>query len=168
MTYDVESDRVILFGGFILHILLGIILQVQNWMSRPVRYKVSNRSVTPFLSKYMIYTGGIILVFLVIHFINFYFIKLGWVGNPNISPEGEPDFYVIARELFILPQYTILYIVMFVVLGFHLFHAFESAFQSLGLDHKTYTPAIVLIAKIYAVVIPLGFVLIPVYFLIFR
>lgn len=167
-NYVVKVFEVVLFGGFILHILLGIILQVQNWMSRPVRYQVSNRSVTPFLSKYMIYTGGIVLVFLVIHFINFYFIKLGWVGNPNLTPEGEPNFYVIARELFILPQYTILYIIMFVVLGFHLFHAFESAFQSLGLDHKTYTPAIVLIAKIYAVVIPLGFVLIPVYFLIFR
>jgi succinate dehydrogenase / fumarate reductase cytochrome b subunit len=167
-NYVVKVFEVVLFGGFILHIFLGIILQVQNWMSRPVRYQVSNRSVTPFLSKYMIYTGGIVLVFLVIHFINFYFIKLGWVSNPNMSPEGEPNFYVIARELFILPQYTILYIGMFIVLGFHLFHAFESAFQSLGLDHRTYTPAIVLIAKIYAVVIPLGFVFIPVYFLIFR
>jgi succinate dehydrogenase / fumarate reductase cytochrome b subunit len=85
-----------------------------------------------------------------------------------VTPEGEPNFYVIARELFVLPQYTFLYIVLFVVLGFHLYHAFESAFQSLGLNHKTYTPAIELAAKIYAIVIPLGFIFIPVYFLIFR
>jgi succinate dehydrogenase / fumarate reductase cytochrome b subunit len=98
---------------------------------------------------------------------NFYFIKLGWVSNPNIDAEGEPNFYVIARELFAQPAYIFIYIGLFVVLGFHLYHAFESAFQSLGLNHKTYTPAIELGAKIYSVVIPLGFIIIPVYFLIF-
>ncbi len=167
-NYVVKVLEVVLFAGIILHIVLGIILQVQNWMSRPVRYAVSNRSVTPFLSKYMIYTGGIVLVFMIIHFLNFYFIKLGWVSNPNLFPDGEPNFYVIARELFVIPQYSVLYIVLFVALGFHLFHAFESAFQSLGLNHKSYTPAIELAAKIYAVVIPLGFIIIPVYFLLFR
>jgi succinate dehydrogenase / fumarate reductase, cytochrome b subunit len=166
-NYVVKIFEVILFGGFILHILLGIILQVQNWMSRPVRYDITNRSTTPFLSKYMIYTGGIVLVFLVIHFMNFYFIKLGWISNPNLTAEGEPNFYLIARELFSQPLYTTLYIVLFVVLGFHLYHAFESAFQSLGLNHRTYTPAIEVCARIYCVVIPAGFIIIPLYFLIF-
>jgi succinate dehydrogenase / fumarate reductase, cytochrome b subunit len=166
-NYLVKIFEVILFGGFILHIILGGILQVQNWMSRPVRYNITNRSTTPFLSKYMIYTGGIVFIFLIIHFMNFYFIKLGWVSNPNMTPEGEPNFFLIARELFAMPLYTVLYILLFVVLGFHLYHAFESAFQSLGLNHKTYTPAIEIAARIYCVVIPLGFIIIPLYFLIF-
>lgn len=161
-NYVVKIFEVILFGGIILHILLGIILQVQNWMSRPVRYNITNRSKTPFLSKYMIYTGGIVLCFMLLHFFNFYFIKLGWVSNPNISAEGEPDFYVIARELFAHPAYVFIYTGLFVVLGFHLYHAFESAFQSLGLNHKTYTPSIELGAKIYSVIIPLGFIIIPI------
>jgi succinate dehydrogenase / fumarate reductase cytochrome b subunit len=166
-NYIVKVLEAVLFAGFILHILLGIILQVQNWMSRPVRYNITNRSKTPFLSKYMIYTGGIVFIYLVLHFFNFYFIKLGWVSNPNMLESGEPDFYVIARELFTIPAYSIIYIALFVALGFHLYHAFESAFQSLGLNHKTYTPAIEIGAKIYSVVIPLGFIIIPVYFLIF-
>ncbi len=166
-NYVVKIFEVILFAGFILHILLGIILQVQNWMSRPVRYHISNRTRTPFLSKYMIYTGGIVLVFLILHFFNFYFIKLGWVSNPNMTAEGEPDFYLVARELFAQPLYVVIYIGLFIALGFHLYHAFESAFQSLGLNHKTYTPAIELCAKIYSVIIPLGFIIIPLYFLIF-
>jgi succinate dehydrogenase / fumarate reductase, cytochrome b subunit len=166
-NYIVKIFEVILFAGFILHILLGIILQVQNWMSRPKRYNISNRSKTPFLSKYMIYTGGIVFIFLILHFINFYFIKLGWISNPNMTPEGEPDFYLIARALFAQPVYVVVYIGLFVVLGFHLYHAFASAFQSLGLNHKTYTPAIELGAKIYSVIIPLGFIFIPLYFLIF-
>ncbi len=166
-NYVVKIFEVILFAGFILHIFLGIILQVHNWLSRPVRYRVTNRTRTPFLSKYMIYTGAIILIFLIIHFFNFYFIKLGWVSNANMSPEGEPNFYIIARQLFAIPAYSILYIVLFVVLGFHLYHAFQSAFQSLGLNNKTYTPAIELFGVIYSVLIPLGFIFIPVYFLIF-
>ena len=39
-NYVIKVFEVVLFAGFILHILLGIILQVQNWMSRPVRYEV--------------------------------------------------------------------------------------------------------------------------------
>ena len=62
-NYVVKTFEVVLFAGFIFHILLGIILQVQNWMSRPVRYAVNNKSTTPFLSKYMIWTGGIIFIF---------------------------------------------------------------------------------------------------------
>ena len=166
-NYVVKVFEVILFAGFILHIFLGIILQVHNWFSRPVRYRVTNRTRTPFLSKYMIYTGAIILIFLIIHFFNFYFIKLGWVSNTNLSPEGEPNFYIIARQLFAIPAYSILYIVLFVVLGFHLYHAFQSAFQSLGLNNKTYTPAIELVGVIDSVLIPVGFIFIPVYFLIF-
>lgn len=166
-NYVVKIFEVALFAGFILHILLGIILQIKNWLSRPVRYRVSNRSTTPFFSKYMIYTGGIVLFFLVLHMFNFYFIKLGWVSNTNFTPEGHPNFYLIARELFALPLYSILYVVLFIGLGFHLFHAFVSAFQTLGLNHKTYTPAIEIAAKIYAILIPLGFSIIPIYFLFF-
>lgn len=168
-NYVVKVFEIVLFAGFILHIILGIILQIQNWLARPVRYRISNRSTTPFLSKYMIYTGAIVLIFLIIHFMNFYFIKLGWVEN-LVKPfeDGEPDFYSTAIYLFSQPFYSILYIILIVILGFHLFHAFESAFQTLGLDHKTYTPTIKWIAIVYSILVPLGFIIIPVYFLIFR
>jgi succinate dehydrogenase / fumarate reductase, cytochrome b subunit len=167
-NYVVKVFEVVLFAGFILHILIGIILQVRNWISRPVRYKITNRTRTPFLSKYMIYTGGIVLIFLVIHFMNFYFIKLGWVINPNVSPDGEPNFYIIARQLFIRPAYSFLYILLFICLGFHLNHAFQSAWQSLGVNHPTYNDFIQKLGTVYAIVIPLGFIIIPIYFLLIR
>jgi succinate dehydrogenase / fumarate reductase, cytochrome b subunit len=168
-NYVVKIFEVILFAGFILHILLGIILQIQNWMSRPVRYKVLNRTETPFLSKYMIYTGGIVLIFLIIHFMNFYFMKLGWVsGTVPALADGEPDFFNTARLLFANPLYSVLYIVLIVILGFHLNHAFQSAFQSLGLNTKKYYPSILTFGKFYSVLIPAGFIIIPVYFLIIR
>jgi len=167
-NYVIKVFEVILMGAFILHIIVGIILQVQNWMSRPVRYAVLNRTETPFLSKYMIYTGGIVFIFLVIHFMNFYFIKLGFVKDAVPPLEGgEPDFYNTARLLFSSPGYSILYIVLIILLAFHLNHAFQSAFQTLGLNVKKYFPFISACGLVYSIIIPLGFIIIPVYFLIF-
>jgi len=168
-NYVVKVFEVVLFAGFLIHIILGIILQVKNWMSRPVRYMITNRSKTPFLSKYMIYTGGIVFIFLILHFINFYFIKLGWTGAdaPKFD-DGEPNFYLVATQLFSTPGYSILYIVLFIVLGFHLYHAFESAFQSLGLNLKKYTPAIEKVGLIYSIIVPAGFIIIPLYFLFIK
>ncbi|HTX88345.1 MAG TPA: succinate dehydrogenase cytochrome b subunit [Bacteroidales bacterium] len=166
-NYVIKVLEVILFGGFIFHILLGVILQIRNWMSRPVRYKILNRTPTPFLSKYMIYTGIIVGIFLWIHLMNFYFIKFGWTKNPVAPLEsGEPNFFEVSRWLFQQPYYSILYIVLIIILGFHLYHAFQSAFQSLGLNHKKYTPFITGFGLVYSIVIPLGFIIIPLYFLL--
>ena len=166
-NYVVKVFEIVLFGGFIFHVLLGIILQVQNWMSRPVRYAVTNKTYTPFLSKYMIYTGGIVFIFLIIHFMNFYFIKMGWVSNPNMA-EGEPNFYVIAQQLFIQPFYSILYIILFIVLAFHLNHAFQAAWQTLGINHPQYNCFIRIFGTVYSILIPLGFIIIPIYFLLIK
>jgi len=163
-NYVIKVFEVVLMGGFILHIVLGIILQVQNWMARPVRYRILNKTYTPFMSKYMIYTGGIVLIFLIIHFINFYFMKLGWVSAPHLI-EGEPDFYNIARALFVQPFYSLLYIVLFIVLGFHLNHAFQAAWQTLGVNHPEYNNVIHRFGALYSIIVPLGFIIIPVYLL---
>jgi succinate dehydrogenase / fumarate reductase cytochrome b subunit len=166
-NYVVKTFEVVLFAGFILHMALGIILQVQNWMSRPVRYAVNNKTTTPFLSKYMIWTGGIIFIFLVIHLMNFYAIKLGWVSGPMLS-KNEPNFYQRAIDLFSQPAYSLLYILLFIVLGIHLNHAFQAAFQSLGLNFTKYTKCIERFGVAYSIVVPLGFIIIPIYFLLIR
>ncbi len=163
----IKVFEVVLFGGFIIHILYGFILQIQNWIARPVRYKKEGFSHTSFFSKYMIHTGIIIFVFLVIHFVNFYFVKLGLTQaptGPNIV-HSDHDFYNMAVNLFSNNWYAALYIVLIIILGFHLNHAFQSAFQSLGLTHSKYTPVIKAVGVIYSIVVPLGFIIIPLYFL---
>lgn len=151
----VKVVEITLFLSILVHIAYGITLQIQNWLSRPVRYKVSNKSETQAFSRFMIWTGGTVLIFLVIHFFNFYFIKLGLVeGNSE-------DFYSVAYQLFSLPAYVIIYWVCFLILGFHLYHALQSAFQTLGLNNDFWTPVIKGISLIYSVVLPAGFALIP-------
>ncbi len=159
----IKIFEVVLFGGFIIHMIYGFILQIQNWKARPKRYLVSGSSEKSFFSKYMIYTGILVFMFLILHFFNLYFIKLGLVDPP--PGVDREDFYTTVILLFSNAVYSIVYIVFFIILGFHLNHAFQSAFQTLGLYHKKYTPIIKWIGIIYSIVIPLGFTIIPVYFL---
>jgi len=158
----VKVVEILLILAIVVHITWGIMLQIQNWLSRPVRYAVSNRSETLAFSRFMIWTGGTVLIFLVIHFFHFYFIRLGIV-------EGDPEnFYAVAHQLFALPGYVILYWVCFLVLGFHLYHALQSAFQTLGLVNEFWTPVIKVISLLYSIVLPAGFATIPLVIWLFK
>jgi succinate dehydrogenase / fumarate reductase, cytochrome b subunit len=165
----IKIMEIVLFGGFLIHIIWGIFLQIQNWLARPSRYAITNNSQTSFFSKYMIHTGAVIGVFLVLHFMNFYFVKLGITNAPQgVKPvEGPHDFYNMAINLFTQPAYSIIYICFMAFLSFHLNHAFQSAFQTIGVNHSKYTPAIKWIGLAYSIIVPAGFAIIPIYFLCF-
>jgi succinate dehydrogenase / fumarate reductase cytochrome b subunit len=158
----VRIMEVVLFAAILIHLSWGIMLQIQNWAARPVGYVHSNKSETSFFSRFMIWTGATIITFLVLHWFNFYFIKLGIVkGNPD-------DFYSVAHNLFKIPAYDFIYLGCFALLGFHLFHAFSSAFQTLGLNHRIWTPVVRVVAFIYAILIPAGFATIAITLWLFR
>jgi succinate dehydrogenase / fumarate reductase cytochrome b subunit len=152
----VKIIEILLIIAILVHVFYGILLQIQNWLARPVGYVSGSKSETSFFSKFMIWTGASVLTFLILHFFNFYFIRLGLVqGNPE-------DYYSVAYDLFKIPAYDYIYLVCFALLGFHLFHAFYSAFQTLGLNHRIWTPVVKVIAWIYAVAIPLGYAFISI------
>ena len=158
----IKIMEVVLFAMILIHVSWGIFLQIQNWFSRPIGYVSGSKSDTSFFSRFMIWTGGTILTFLILHFFNFYFIKLGLVkGNPE-------DFYSVAHSLFKIPVYDFIYLGCFALLGFHLFHAFYSAFQTLGLNHRIWSPVIKVVAFIYAIIIPAGFASIAITLWLFR
>lgn len=152
----IKIMEIVLIGAILIHVSWGIFLQIQNWLARPVGYVSGNKSDISFFSRFMIWTGASVLTFLLLHFINFYFIKLGLVeGNAE-------DFYNLAHNLFKIPAYNYIYLVCFTLLGFHLYHAFSSAFQTLGLNHRIWTPVVKVVALIYAIIIPAGFALISI------
>jgi len=152
----VRIVEIILIAAILIHISWGLFLQIQNWLARPVGYVSGSKTQTSFFSKFMIWTGASILTFLIIHFFNFYFIKLGLV-------RGDPEnFYSVAHQLFKVPAYHFIYLVCFALLGLHLFHAFTSAFQTIGLNHRIWTPVIKIFAWIYAIALPLGFAFISI------
>lgn len=81
--------------------------------------------------------------------------------------EGYKDLHQITVAFFKNPDYgliaTILYVLAMVVLGFHLYHGFGSAFQSLGLNNPKYNMAIKNFGKAFSILVPLLFAIIPIY-----
>jgi len=165
-NYIVKVFEIVLFGGFIIHIFYGVVLTLKNWASRPIGYAKCSKTQTSFFSKYMIWTGLIIFIFLAIHFMNFYFVKLGLVPVPEGAADKH-DFYHMAINLFQNPLYSVIYIILIAILGLHMNHALQSAFQTLGLNHDKYMPFVKAFSAIYAIVLAVGFIIIPVYFLFF-
>jgi succinate dehydrogenase / fumarate reductase cytochrome b subunit len=161
----VRIMEIILFGGFLLHMIYGVLLQVQNWFARPERYKKENFSQTSFFSKFMIHTAAIITLFLIIHLFDFYFRAKIFGDVPLVNYDGKEyhDLGILVIEKFKIGWVVIFYIGCFLLLAFHLLHGFQSAFQTLGLNHRVYTPVIKALGIIYTVVIIAGFISIPVY-----
>ena len=71
---------------------------------------------------------------------------------------------MIVAEAFKEVWIVVLYVVAMFGVAFHLAHGFESAFQSMGLNHKKYTPAIAKIGKAFSIVVPAAFAAMPIYF----
>jgi succinate dehydrogenase / fumarate reductase cytochrome b subunit len=161
----IKVFEIVLFGGFLLHIIFGLMVSGQNRAARPAPYACSNSSDTSLFSKYMFHTGIILFIFLVLHFCDFYFIKIGLVAPPHGI--AIHDFYQRSLLLFSTPWYSILYIISFIVLGIHLNHAIQSAFQTLGWNHSKYMDAVKATGSAFSVVIAVGFSLVPIYILLF-
>jgi succinate dehydrogenase / fumarate reductase cytochrome b subunit len=160
----VKIFEVILFGGIVIHIIYTLILQVQNWLARPIRYRIPNFAQLSFFSKFQIHTAAIILVFLGIHLTNFYF-KSRFGELEEISYDSIkylPDLGSLVIQKFQMPGFVILYIAFFIFLAFHLLHGFQSAFQTLGLNHQSYTPFIKILGVIYSIIVFTGFTAIPI------
>ncbi|MEL6534931.1 MAG: succinate dehydrogenase cytochrome b subunit [Bacteroidota bacterium] len=166
-TLIIKIAEVGLFGGFLFHIVEGIILIRKNRAARPQRYAVASKSrTTSSASKYMGALGIIILVFFIIHLNNFFRYKyLPTDSTPEhvvIDGVEMEDMAALAYHDFASLGMVIFYVLAMAVIAFHLWHGFQSAFQTLGLNHKKYTPLIQALGKGYAILIPLGMALIPV------
>jgi succinate dehydrogenase / fumarate reductase, cytochrome b subunit len=159
----IKVFEIVLFGGFLLHMIYGVIVQIQNWIARPVGYAKTHPSQTSFFSKYMIHTAVIIGVFLVIHLLDFYLKAkfFGGVSEVEINGKQYHDLGLLVVEKFKIGWVVIFYIAAFIFLGFHLLHGFQSAFQTFGLDHSTLTPVVKVTGVIYTVLVVIGFTIIP-------
>ncbi len=152
-NWIIQSMQWILAIGFIVHIVYGIILTIQNRRARGVQYAVKKGGSAPLSSRTMIHSGILILLFILLHLRDFLVpMKLGLVD----------DNYELVAAKFSNPVFVIIYIVAFILLGLHLSHGFQSAFQSSGAAHSKYTPIIKGLGKAYFLLMSLGFTAIAV------
>ncbi|MDR1897005.1 MAG: succinate dehydrogenase cytochrome b subunit [Prevotellaceae bacterium] len=147
--------------GFVIHILFSIIITLKNRNARPVKYAVGNNTeASSWAAKNMFVLGLIVIGFLGLHLTHF------WAKmqlQHFLGHHGENAYELLTR-LFGQWYYCAIYVVWIIALYFHISHGFWSAFQTLGLNNSKWIPRLQLIAKLYAIVVALGFISIPVYF----
>lgn len=157
--------------GFIVHIVWSFMLEYQNWKARPVKYARKNMSgASSWASRNMLILGATVLVFLIIHILDFY-VKIKITGDmpPEVLVNGEhmEDSYTLVSQTFINSiAKGVLYIIGGILLALHLSHGFWSSFQTLGLNNKYWLRRWQVVAQIYAILIGLGYGVIPLYFML--
>lgn len=174
MTHNpvIKATSFGLYFFIVLHAIQGLIIAFKNRMARGTnRYAVKAKGNASFASKNMALLGTLVLAFLFIHMGDFWLrMKLDWL--PTVVYEGyaEPisDLYGRVAMQFQNPFIVIAYVIGQIVLGLHLWHGFQSAFQSLGLNHPKYTPFIKGLGKAYSILIPAGFAIIPIVHFLFK
>lgn len=151
-----------LFIGFILHIVQGLMLELQNRNKRKQGYKVAmGNKGSKWYSRSMGILGSLILIFLVVHLADF------WI--PNRSNQGwllgeEISLYDKMYEVFQYEWVVILYIVGCISLALHLLHGFQSAFRTFGVSNKRYLSILNCIGIGFSVIVPLTFIMMPLSF----
>jgi succinate dehydrogenase / fumarate reductase cytochrome b subunit len=142
-----------LLALFVVHVLTGLVLFLENLKARPQRYAVDRSAGGRTLgSRTMPYTGVLILLFIIYHLMNFHFVD-----------KSNTTIFAIVSAAFANPLQMVLYIAAMVVVAVHVSHGFWSLFQTLGANHPKYMPAINVLSLLFALVVGVGFGFIPIY-----
>ncbi len=153
---------------FVTHAYIGISIYLRKKKARPVDYKYYKSQGGPskqnFASKSMLISGSVILLFLVLHILHFKY----RVFSPETymtTIDGEPmlDLARHVEVAFLNPWIVAAYSAVMILIGVHLKHGVWSAFISLGAKNPRTTAFLYTIGGIVAVLLALGFLVIPVY-----
>jgi len=151
------------FALILMHAVWGLILTIRNRKARGSQGYVVTKNSSPWTSRNMGILGTLILIFLVIHIKDFYAeVHFGSMATTTYKDEIVKDLYSTVAIWFTKGWYVSLYVICMAALGFHLWHGFASAFQTLGLNHAKYNPIILFVGRTFAVVVPALFALIPI------
>jgi len=170
-TYTLESLGGILYIleaglaiAFLLHAYIGISIWWNRRKARPEGYVKYQSKGGPshqtWASKSMIFTGIVLLVFLVIHIDTF---KFGATDMITRNGHEMRDLKELVIATFQNAWYAFGYTAVMVLLGLHLGHGFWSAFTSLTMKHKKYSAVIYSIGIVFAILMAVGFLFIPLY-----
>ncbi len=135
----------------LVHVLTGLYLFLLNRKARPVGYQIHAAAGGKTLSsRTMPYTGIIILAFVIFHLFHFTFVD-----------KSATTVFDLVAAAFNQPGYMLLYAALMIVVGLHVRHGFWSAFQTLGVNHPMYMPAVSAASIAAGIVVALGFGLLP-------
>jgi succinate dehydrogenase / fumarate reductase cytochrome b subunit len=153
----IRTIEYVLFTAFIIHIIDALFLTLANRRARPVGYVVNRQSQnSTWFSRNMGLTGSIILIFLVIHLREFFFAHRFGGAKELMS--------ISVANAFSAAWYSCLYTISMVLLGAHLNHGFQSAFQTMGWNNHKYMKTMKNAGTAFAVIMMVGFASFPIIF----
>jgi len=158
----------VLIFAVVFHFVMGFVLEIKNNKARNIKYVQNNGGASStWVSRNMILSGVVILGFLGLHFYDFWVpeITTKYIHGDmsGLMEDGNGlRYFDELQHKFLSPVRVGIYCLAFVFLALHLLHGFNSAFQSVGANNK-YTKGLKGFGKAFAIVIPLGFVIIALY-----
>jgi succinate dehydrogenase / fumarate reductase, cytochrome b subunit len=158
---------VLAFGVF-FHLIMGMYLERQNRIARPIKYTVNKPSANAsWMSRNMIITGIVVMLFMGLHFYDFWFpeLKTKFIDKDmtGLNAAGEYRYMEELVHQFSNKGRVAIYVLAFIFLSLHLLHGFQSAFQSVGFNHNKFTPIVKWLGNIFAVLIPALFIYIALF-----
>jgi succinate dehydrogenase / fumarate reductase cytochrome b subunit len=152
------------YACILIHIIWALLLTIRNRGARGVQGYAVIKNSSPWTSRNMGILGTFILIFLVIHLRGFWY-EMHWGGIPTINYGGDEvkNLYATVDTAYSQSWYVGIYVFSMLMLAFHLWHGFASAFQTLGLNHVKYNGFIAFVGKAFAIIVPALFALIPIW-----
>jgi succinate dehydrogenase / fumarate reductase cytochrome b subunit len=163
-TVVIRILEVGLFAGFFLHIIQGLVLVFQNRKKRSIGYQVPmGNKGSKWYSRSMGLLGTIILIFLLIHW-NQFWIPSRFQDMPEVTINGIAmhDLFGLMKQTFTELWVVILYVIACISLAYHLLHGFQSAFRSLGVYNNRYLHLLNSLGIGFSIMVPLAFAMMPV------
>lgn len=155
----IRTMEVVLMIGLVAHVIDGLLLWAENNKARPVKYAYTQASAnSKWYSRSMGLLGTLLLIFLILHLKHFWIVS----RFTDEITSGRQTLYAEMKEVFQSLWVVIVYVLAMFSLAYHLMHGFASAFQTLGLNHKKYTPAIKAIGFGFSIIIPFIFAIMPI------
>ncbi|MBN8641033.1 MAG: succinate dehydrogenase cytochrome b subunit [Flavobacteriales bacterium] len=152
----------ILVAGVVFHFVMGFILELQNRKARPVQYaKFNGAANSSWASRNMIISGMVVLAFLGLHFYDFWIPEMMYKYVDQM-PIDETRYYWEMVHKFESPVRVGLYCLSFVLLSLHLWHGFNSSFQSVGFNNK-FSKSLHKLGYAFAIIVPFGFIFIALF-----
>jgi succinate dehydrogenase / fumarate reductase cytochrome b subunit len=153
----------ILIAGLIIHFVMGIILEIRNNKARPIKYKdFRGNENSTWVSRNMIITGLVVLGFLGLHMYDFWAHEMTYKYVAFLE-EDSTRYYAETVAKFQPVWRVVLYVIAFVLLSLHLWHGFNSSFQSMGVKSVKKGDKLRKVTYAWAVLIPAGFIFIAIY-----
>jgi succinate dehydrogenase cytochrome b subunit len=160
----VWGGRVVLIAAFAIHIYYGIVIKLENHAAKPEAYAVTRFRQATFAGRYQIWTGVVVLAFLIYHLLQFTLQvtnpELAAINHPDES--GRPDVFMMVVRSFQQLGIAGAYLASLAALGLHLLHGIQSSFQTWGLTNDSTLPVIERSGTFASVLLFLWYIAIPV------